>query len=73
MLIVSLALFLTWFVMEPVLIEAWANGIEPMIAGTLGLEDGFMSARSNPSGLHVGPDWPPTRSKRSPPCAPKSP
>jgi flagellar biosynthesis protein FliP len=42
MLIVSLALFLTWFVMEPVLLQAWATGIEPMIAGTLGLEDGFM-------------------------------
>ena len=33
MLIVSLALFLTWFVMEPVLTEAWARGAEPLIAG----------------------------------------
>lgn len=35
MLIVSLALFLTWFVMDPVLTEAWVNGIQPMSAGTL--------------------------------------
>ena len=26
MLIVSLALFLTWYVMDPVLTEAWTNG-----------------------------------------------
>lgn len=35
MLIVSLALFLTWFVMDPVLTEVWVNGIQPMSAGTL--------------------------------------
>lgn len=30
MLIISLAMFLTWFVMDPVLTEAWVNGIEPL-------------------------------------------
>ena len=30
MLIVSLALFLTWFVMDPVLTEAWTLGLEPL-------------------------------------------
>lgn len=31
MLIVSLALFLTYFVMEPVFTEAWTLGVEPLI------------------------------------------
>lgn len=31
MLIVSLALFLTYFVMDPVFSEAWANGIAPFL------------------------------------------
>ena len=35
MLIVSLALFLTWFIMEPTFTEAWTEAIEPMIGGTL--------------------------------------
>ncbi|WP_435257348.1 flagellar type III secretion system pore protein FliP [Thioclava sp. FR2] len=30
MLIVSLAMFLTWYVMDPVFTEAWANGIGPL-------------------------------------------
>ncbi|WP_370032052.1 flagellar type III secretion system pore protein FliP [Oceanicella sp. SM1341] len=34
MLIVSLALFLTWFVMEPVFTEAWESGVSPLIEGT---------------------------------------
>lgn len=33
MLIVSLALFLTFFIMEPVLVQAWTDGIGPFIAG----------------------------------------
>ena len=55
MLIVSLALFLTWFVMEPTLLAAWETGISPMIEGTLDVQDaipitiepfrGFMGAR----------------------------
>ncbi|MER2508349.1 flagellar type III secretion system pore protein FliP [Amaricoccus sp.] len=41
MMIVSLALFLTWFVMEPVFTEAWTNGVSPMIEGTLPPEQAF--------------------------------
>lgn len=35
MLIISLSLFLTWFVMDPVFMEAWTKGIEPMTNGTM--------------------------------------
>ncbi len=38
MLIVSLALFLTYFIMEPVFTEAWTVGIEPLINETLDVE-----------------------------------
>ncbi|WP_147111830.1 flagellar type III secretion system pore protein FliP [Tateyamaria sp. syn59] len=31
MLIVSLALFLTYFIMEPVFVDAWENGLRPLI------------------------------------------
>ena len=58
MLIVSLALFLTYFVMEPVFTEAWTNGISPLIQETLPLDQalsraitpfrGFMSNRLDP-------------------------
>jgi flagellar biosynthesis protein FliP len=35
MLIVSLALFLTWFIMEPVFTEAWTSAAKPLIDGTI--------------------------------------
>ncbi len=35
MLIVTLALFLTYFVMEPVFLEAWETAISPLIEGDL--------------------------------------
>ncbi len=35
MLIVSLSLFLTFFVMEPVLTSSWANGVRPLLDGEL--------------------------------------
>nr|WP_240789547.1 flagellar type III secretion system pore protein FliP [Pseudooceanicola onchidii] len=38
MLIISLALFLTYFVMEPVFLTAWANGIGPLVEGQLTVE-----------------------------------
>ena len=41
MLIVSLAMFLTYFVMEPVFVEAWDSGIAPLVAGALPLEEAF--------------------------------
>jgi len=42
MLIVSLALFLTYFVMEPVFITAWSNGIDPLINGEISIEQAFV-------------------------------
>ncbi len=42
MLIVSLALFLTYFVMEPVFVDAWNSGIEPLLNGTMELEEAFV-------------------------------
>lgn len=44
MLIVTLALFLTYFVMEPVFTEAWTQGAEPFAAGEMNLEDAFTAA-----------------------------
>ncbi len=44
MMIVSLALFLTYFVMEPVFSRAWTDGIEPLIAGTIDVETAFRLA-----------------------------
>ncbi|WP_170391275.1 flagellar type III secretion system pore protein FliP [Ruegeria arenilitoris] len=38
MLIVSLALFLTYFIMEPVFTHAWDTGIRPMVEETLAVE-----------------------------------
>lgn len=44
MLIITLALFLTWFVMDPVLADAWAAGIGPFSEGRMPLETAFTSA-----------------------------
>ena len=38
MLIVSLAIFLTYFVMEPVFIDAWKDGIAPLLNETIPVE-----------------------------------
>jgi flagellar biosynthesis protein FliP len=43
MLMVSLALFLTYFVMEPVFTAAWTAGVQPMMDGTMTLEQGFVA------------------------------
>ena len=58
MLIVSLALFLTWYIMDPVVREAWEQGISPLIEETLTVEEalpraidpfrGFMAKRMDP-------------------------
>ncbi|MEM8787761.1 MAG: flagellar type III secretion system pore protein FliP [Pseudomonadota bacterium] len=63
MMIVSLALFLTYFVMEPVFTEAWTTAIRPGIDGdidpetafTLGLEPfrAFMGARTDPETVRL--------------------
>ena len=42
MLIVSLALFLTYFVMEPVFTEAWENGLRPFSDNELDAEAAFV-------------------------------
>lgn len=41
MLIVSLALFLTWFVMEPVFTQAWSEAITPLLEDRLTLNQAF--------------------------------
>jgi len=58
MLIVSLALFLTYFVMEPVFSRAWADGIAPLLDNQIEVETAltralepfriFMAARTDP-------------------------
>ena len=55
MMIVSLALFLTWFVMEPVFTEAWDAGIQPMIDGELQPEEAFAPVDGAVPRLHGGP------------------
>jgi flagellar biosynthesis protein FliP len=42
MLIISLALFLTYFVMEPVFIAAWQAGVEPLLNGQIPVEEAFL-------------------------------
>lgn len=61
MLIVSLALFLTWFVMDPVLTEAWRVAADPLLQGTISPTEafakgivpfrGFMQGRVDPDTL----------------------
>ncbi|MBU2956817.1 flagellar type III secretion system pore protein FliP [Paracoccus sp. 1_MG-2023] len=61
MLIVSLALFLTWFIMDPVFREAWQLAAVPLQEGRIGITEAlirgiepfrvFMSARTDPDML----------------------
>ena len=61
MLIVSLALFLTYFVMEPVFTQAWTAGIDPLLDGRTDTETAiplvlepfrtFMAGRVDPDTL----------------------
>lgn len=44
MLIISLAMFLTYFVMEPVFTQAWVTGIEPLIQDQISVEESFHKA-----------------------------
>ncbi|WP_341223600.1 flagellar type III secretion system pore protein FliP [Loktanella salsilacus] len=41
MLMISLALFLTYFVMEPVFTTAYTNGIAPLMDGAITMQEGF--------------------------------
>lgn len=82
MLIVSLALFLSWFVMEPVLTAAWSAGVEPYVAGRITLEEaaalaidpfrGFMAARVMPDTLATLADLRPRNMPAAPAEAPLS-
>lgn len=42
MLIVSLALFLTYFVMEPTFSKAWESGVQPLISEEIDFETAFL-------------------------------
>lgn len=63
MLLISLALFLTYFVMEPVFAQSWSQGIDPFLAGQIDMDLGvqnaiapfrtFMSARIDPDTFHT--------------------
>ena len=44
MMIVSLAIFLTWFVMEPVFQQAWESGVRPLMDGDITEEQAFSRA-----------------------------
>jgi len=83
MMIVSLAMFLTWFVMEPVFREAWTVGAQPLLDGTLeptvaferGIEPfrTFMLGRVDPGTLtmfiEAAPDRPVPESPETTPLA----
>ncbi|TPE53835.1 flagellar type III secretion system pore protein FliP [Amaricoccus solimangrovi] len=79
MMIVALAIFLTWFVMEPVFTRAWDDGVEPMIAGTLTPEEAFapaiapfrafMETRADPDTIATLRDAMPSRDAEAAPGA----
>lgn len=58
MLMVSLAMFLTYFVMEPVFVESWTSGVQPYVNNEIEFDEafrlsmdpfrGFMSNRTDP-------------------------
>ena len=76
MLIISLALFLTYFVMEPVFSSAWANGISPLLNEQIDVETafvrtldpfrGFMAARLDPETYQAMADLRPNVASAAP-------
>ncbi|MDG1471264.1 flagellar type III secretion system pore protein FliP [Pseudosulfitobacter sp. SM2401] len=83
MLLVSLAMFLTYFVMEPVFTEAWINGLEPLTNEEIDAETAFirtlepfrvfMAARMDPDTFSAMADLrPDTRGQTLAPEAPLS-
>lgn len=83
LLIVSLALFLTWFIMEPVFAEAWATAGRPLAEGSMPLAEAaetairpfrlFMAARLDPATLTALADLrPQTAGTADPATAPLS-
>jgi flagellar biosynthetic protein FliP len=63
MMIMALAMFLTFFIMEPVFMQAWTEGLSPYIEGALSEQDAwrlttepfreFMMRRTDPEALFV--------------------
>ena len=63
MMIMALAMFLTFFIMEPVFMDAWVNGLSPYIEGTMSEQQAwqqttgpfreFMMRRTDPEALMV--------------------
>lgn len=82
MLIVSLALFLTYFVMEPVFLTAWQNGVNPLLEGQISAEDAaaetiapfriFMMGRVHADTMSILADLRPETSGVTPETAPLS-
>lgn len=54
MLLVSLALFLTWYVMEPIFLDAWALGIEPLNRGEMDAAQAIAAAMDPFRGFMAG-------------------
>lgn len=54
MVLTTLAMFLTWFVMEPVFTAAWEAAMEPLNAGTIDLEEAFLRAMEPFRGFMLG-------------------
>jgi flagellar biosynthetic protein FliP len=82
MMIVSLALFLSYFVMEPVFTQAWHDGIEPMVEGRMQPEEAFgpvmapfrtfMEGRADPGTIHLLRDARPVMPQTEPAAEPVS-
>jgi flagellar biosynthesis protein FliP len=82
MLIVSLALFLTWYVMDPVFTQAWVTGIQPMTNGEMEVTPAlqaailpfreFMSLRLDPDTFLSLADLRPETAAATPATAPLS-
>nr|WP_156780875.1 flagellar type III secretion system pore protein FliP [Hyphomonas sp. Mor2] len=63
MMIMALAMFLTFFIMEPVFMDAWANGLSPYIDGTISEQEAwlmttdpfreFMTRRTDPEAIYM--------------------
>ncbi len=80
LLIIVLSLFLTWFVMDPVLREAWTAGGRPLRDGEIGLTEafdrgmvpfrGFMAARTDPDTLAALEEVAPQAEGAAPPAGP---
>lgn len=77
MLIVSLALFLTYYVMDPVFTQSWEIGLKPLSEGVLTIEDavpkamepfrGFMAARLDMDTFQTLAELRPTQAGDGPP------